>query len=83
MALALADPDRFQKFVKARLDVSAAPEEIKLKVEQARKAKADSDLAIQNAENAVATAGDDVAKAKATRQLEEAKAKKKSNFKTK
>jgi len=67
-ALTLLNPEKFGKVVDSLAKQKLDPEALK---EQQAKAT----LATQNAANAVATAPDDIAKAKAQRLLEEAKAK--------
>jgi hypothetical protein len=66
-ALAMADPDRFQKQVEARLKASTAPATV-------QKAMAEATKAEQEALNAVATAADDVKKAEAENKLAQAQA---------
>lgn len=66
-SLTLLDPEKFGKVVESLEKQKLAPSQLS---EQVAKAA----LAVQNAANAVATAPDDVAKAKAQRLFEEAKA---------
>jgi hypothetical protein len=67
-SLTLLNPEKFSKVVDSLAKQKLDPEAL-------RKAKADADKAVQDAANAVDTAPDDVAKATATRKLEEEKAK--------
>lgn len=67
-SLTLLNPEKFSKVVDSLAKQKLDPETLK-------KAKADADKAVQDAENAVITAPDDVARATATRKLEEEKLK--------
>jgi hypothetical protein len=68
-ALSILDPDRFEKTVKAQSTAAEAPSKLSEQVAKASKA-------LTAAEVAVATAPDDIARATALREFEQAKAKK-------
>jgi hypothetical protein len=65
MALSTMDPERFEKTVKAQVAAAEAPSKLSQQVAAASKA-------VTDAEVAVATAPDDIAKAKAQRELSQA-----------
>jgi len=67
LSLAVLDPDRYEKSVKARTTAAAAPAELRQKLATADTAEAEARVKME-------TAPDDIAKAKATREFEQAKA---------
>jgi len=67
LSLAVLDPDRYEKSVKARTTATKAPSEL-------MESQAKAQEAVQKAANALLTAEDDIAKARAERLLKEAEA---------